>query len=186
MRLRSDYIKEKIKWFHKNNPKMFHQEITRQLYELYAPLINDMDDIHFIQYGGKHIKDHEFKQEFDGYIFKVVIEQTKYDIMINILTHKEDNPLDCAIINIDRNKDIAYISNTSYYDDCMKEIKPGYVKRKSGSIILKYILNLLKTNKDKFGINRIALKDNSIKVCSNCFDNIRLSDMYFLLYGNTW
>ena len=55
MPIRTDYINTKIKWFQKHNPKIFHEEIHQQMYELYSSareackvasptkLINDMD-----------------------------------------------------------------------------------------------------------------------------------------------
>lgn len=179
-----EYINNKIKWFEKQNPKKFHSEIKRQLFEIYSPLLNNIDKSRCIQYGGN--KELTIEEVYEDLLFKTVIKKTKYDVTVNILSHNKANPADCAIINIDRETKIAYISNINYYDNCMKEVKPGYVKRKSGSILLKYVLNLLKVNKNAFNVKRIALKDNSIKICKNCSDNIRLSDMYFLLYGNTW
>ncbi len=205
-----EYIIKKIEWFQKYNPKVFHKEIWRQLYELYAPLVNSINIKHLTLIGGNKYKDIEFIQEFHGYKFRVNIRKTKYDILINILTHKDNNPLECGIINIDRERKLAYLNNISYYEDCLEPIRPDYIKNKSGSLILRFILDFLKRNKTLLNINRIALKDtsgfvkdkslrssertplrvslpdNSIKSCPKCKDNIELGKMYFLLYGNTW
>lgn len=179
---RTQYIENKIKQFQQYNPKIFHKPIRRVIYELYAPIINDFDDKKIIQLGGKPKKDIEFVENFNGYKFRVNIEKTEYDIIVNILTFDKDNPLSCAIINIDIESKLAYLDNVSYYKQCTKP----YLVKHGGSTILRLVLNFLKEHKEKFKINRIILKDNSIKACERCPENLELSGMSFLLHGDTW
>ena len=196
---RLEYIKKRIKLFKKWTPKLFHREITRQMYELYAPLINFIDDEDInksIQTGAGIEKTHIL--EFDGYEFKVNVEKEDNEILINILTYKESNPLSCGNIIVDRKSRIAVINNISYHKDCAKLIQSGLPENVTGSMILKFILKFLKKNKEALNINRIVLKDNSFKVCLNCpphtkyarllprSKNIKLSNLNLLLYGDTW
>lgn len=57
-----------------------------------------------------------------------------------------------------------------------------------GSTLLKITLKMLKNYKDKLGINKIVLSDNSIKTCGKHPHsyNIILSKMLILLSGDTW
>lgn len=54
----------------------------------------------------------------------------------------------------------------------------------NGSKLLRASIKFLKEKKDEFGIERIVLKDNSMKNCLG--KNIMFGDMYTLLYGTTW
>ena len=182
---RTIYIENKIKWFQKLNPIIFHREIRRAVYDIYAKIINNFGTSKLN--GGIKLQDDSIKTEFiqtyDKYKFKMTLEKTKYDILLNILTFEKDNPKHCALINIERNLHIAYLSNISYFRNCTT---PDLVRTKGGSTILQFLLGFLKKNKDVLGINRIVLKDNSIKVCNNCPHNIQLNTMYFLLHHQTW
>jgi hypothetical protein len=184
MSSRSTNIRNKIAWFQSNSPNIFHNQIWIQMNHLYYNLLSNSD----INQSGSGIQKKQTElniiSEFNGYEFKVVLEKTKYDILINVITYKKNNPLDCAIINIDRKKKIAYINNISYYDDCMKQTSDSKMHKK-GSTLLKFILDFLKKN-SSLEIKRIILSDNSIKTCNKCDAQVFLANMYFLLYGDTW
>ena len=92
--MRTHYIEKKINWFQKLNPKVFHRMIRRALYDTYAPIINNIEfgSLH----GGK--KDAELIQTYGKYKFRITVEKTKYDILLNILTFNKDNPQDCATL----------------------------------------------------------------------------------------
>lgn len=183
---RTRYIKDKIERFQKLNPKRFHRQIYRSIYELYAPIINDIKGCRLNQIGGinyKNKRELQFIQKYEKYKFKINIEKTKYDILINILTFEKDNPRFCAIINVERDVGIAYLANMSYYKECTI---PDLVGGKGGSTILNFLLKFIKKNKQQLGINRIVLKDNSIKPCNTCPYDVEFSSMYFLLKNNTW
>ena len=185
---RLQYVNHIASIFEKYNPPIFHQQIRLQLHEHYAPLINELDIDYVkrsVQIGGKK-KDLETTQEFHGYVFRVNMEKTKDDIYINVLTHHKGDTTSCANITINKHMKLAYINNVSYYPGCAYPVQPGLPENPTGSIILKFTLSLLKNNKTSFGINRIVLKDNSLKRCHNCPNKVRLSNMYFLLYGDTW
>jgi hypothetical protein len=54
----------------------------------------------------------------------------------------------------------------------------------NGSKLLKASIKFLKNNKDKLGVNKVVLKDNSLKHCFG--KTINFGDMYMLLNGVTW
>jgi hypothetical protein len=53
-----------------------------------------------------------------------------------------------------------------------------------GSHLLKITLKIIKKYANKLGINKIILKDNSLKQCGN--NKIKLANMLILLTGHTW
>lgn len=180
---RIQYVENIIKQLYKDVPKVFHRQIRNVIYEHYGQIINNFTDNRLKAQKGGKIK--KLTQTYKGYQFKIKVEKNKYDIMLTIVTHSDNNRSSnqCAIINIDRSLKLANLSNISYYGDCARPILP---KTGGGSIILQFILGFLKENKQNFEINRIVLKDNSIKTCKDCSDNINLSEFYMLLHGNTW
>lgn len=189
---RIEYIKKRINWFKKCVPKIFHTEITRMMFEIYGHTVNYMDYdtiMRSIHRGGGIEKTHIL--EFNGYTFKVSVEKNDSDILINILTYKEQDPESCANITIDKKSGIAILGNISYHEGCGKPIQRdhtiyrGIPENPTGSMILKFVLKFLKKNKKELKINRIVLTDNSYKICNKCND-IKLSNLNLLLYGDTW
>jgi len=80
----------------------------------------------------------------------------------------------CVIILIDMKLKIAIIEN-------LNGDRPNCP---NGSRLMRATMKFLRHNKDKFGINKVVLKDNSVK---HCFGNrINFGDMYMLLNGITW
>lgn len=186
---RIEYINNRIKWFKQRIPTIFHKEISLIMYEIYAPIINTIDDeiiirsIRITQKGGGIEK--MYTMQFEDCKFKVLVEKDEDEIRINILGHIGLNPVSCANIIIRRDTTDAILNNISYHKDCIKPIKRGFFENATGSTILKFILNFLKRNKNELKINRILLTDSSYKICPNC-QNVNLSDLNMLLYGDTW
>jgi len=179
-----DYIFNKIKFITNYNPTYFHQELKRQLLNWFCPKINDNLIANKSnwneQIGGQN--NIELIQKYKGYKFKINIEKGKTDTIINILTF-EQNPQQCSVIVVDRVSKIAILQNLSYFNKCTE---PDLIENKGGSTILNFLLGFLRLTKKKLDINKIVLKDNSFKYCKHCSQNVKLSTMYFLLYGNTW
>jgi hypothetical protein len=102
-----------------------------------------------------------------------------------ILFSDDKNKHECISIIISKEDKIAEIHGISNYISCLKKSNLLELTNTGvGSILLKITLKMLKKYKDKLGINKISLTDNSKKKCSN--KNIVLSQMLFLLTSNTW
>jgi len=154
-------------------PIKYHNQLKRFVHEYYFSPFFDKRNMHIkYQYGGT-----EKIIEYDKYKFRVDIEKD----MIVVFEHNSDN--NCAIIIIDREHHIAILHSMSNFDNC---IMPSVPLNKKGSIMLKFVLHFINKHKDAMEINRIVLKDNAYKLCNHCNDTINLSDMYFLLNGDTW
>jgi len=177
------HILNKIELIKNINPTEFHKFIHLELFESMVENINNKYNDIINQYGGlDNKKEKEFTQKYKGYIFRINIIKMKNELIVNILTHNT-NPLYCAIVDIDLENKVGVLHSIGKYKDCT--IPPVTING-SGSIILNFILGFMKINKNNFGINRLVLKDNSLKICQHCPKEIILSDMYFLLYNNTW
>lgn len=101
-----------------------------------------------------------------------------------ILFSDDKDKHECISIIISKEDKIAEINGISNYISCLKKSNLLELTNTGvGSILLKITLKMLKKYKDKLGINKISLTDNSKKKCSN--KNIVLSQMLFLLTGNT-
>lgn len=61
-----------------------------------------------------------------------------------------------------------------------------YVQKGGGSVLLKIAIYFLKKYKNKYGINKIQLKDNALKYCKENGEKIRLSLLTTLTKGDTW
>jgi hypothetical protein len=123
------------------------------------------------QYGGSTkklvYKDKEFKFKFD-----------KSDSSITIYREKLNGA--CILIFINSEERFAYIHDLSYYPECSKP------NTKSGTEILLVSLKFLKKYKEKYGIDRVVLTDNSLKYIKGCKDPVILTRNYFLLNNDTW
>jgi len=97
---------------------------------------------------------------------------------------------ECVSILIDRKNKLAEIHGIGNYKTCVITTDSN---TSVGTILLNITIKILKKYKDKLGINKIILTDNSIKNCTdtnikNCTNNINieLSTMLILIYGETW
>jgi len=157
-------------------PTYFHQLEFNHLINLvhtYGVLIKPSTIKFNSQQGGAN---KEYK--FDNYTFNVSISKQDGRIHIAVLTPKED---ECVTIFID-NKE-AIIHNMSYDKQCAKE---GLKKPGGGDILMKFMLDFLKKNKDKLKIKRILLTDYSYLVCPGCDENIKLARLRMITHGETW
>jgi hypothetical protein len=118
------------------------------------------------------------KYKHNGKIFTFELAKIVDNEMIDysILTK---NGHFCVAIFIPHNSNEAHLHTLSYFPDCAEE---GLSYPGGGTILLQFTIKFLKQNKS---IRWIRLKDNSRKYCPGS-PSIELSNMYFLLYGNTW
>ena len=130
------------------------------------------------QTGGAKTKRYKYK----GYSFSVDFSKKGDMIDISIFTHQK-NPLSCATLLINPEGRGA-LQNMSFMSECMEP--PYESETGGGSIILQLVLRIIEIHKDQYGIKQITVSDNSTKQCPGCQKEIILSDMYFLLHGNTW
>lgn len=176
----TEYMLKKIKHMKKHHRKHFHDQIHNCFMEWYCSNISNTKYENTIQYGG--IRSTKLIKQYNGYKFRIEIDEYTDVIIIHILSHKTVSPDMCGIIEIDKKTGLTILQNMSNYKECTI---PDLIN-KGGTVILNFILGFLKENKKTLGVKRIILKDNSMKTCNNCPDNIHLGDMYMLLYGNTW
>lgn len=212
---RINYMRDRIDLLCSFNPVHFHSCINRTFKEWYGHHINDIPNerIKKMQIGGKvyrsrkinrtctgkiyrstriigtrkggnstKIREIEFIESYHNHKYRVHIEKQEDEIFINILSH-EKSPQFCSVIVIDKKKKLAILQNISYYKKCAI---PDLIDRGGGSTILKFVLSFLRSNKKQFKINRIVLKDNSLKPCKNCNKPVNFAMLHFLLYGDTW
>lgn len=114
----------------------------------------------------------KIKVTSDGIEYRFVYEH--YNEMDMYMMYTKRDKIHCVMILIDVKEKNAVIEGLS----------GDYPHCPNGSKLLKASIKFLKENKDKFGIKRIVLKDNSMKACFG--KNIIFGDMYTLLYGTTW
>ena len=81
---------------------------------------------------------------------------------------------DCLTIVIDPKAKLAIIQEISGRSETCP----------SCSELLELAIKCIKENKNILGVNKIVLKDNSLKSCSGV--RVNFSDMYMLMYGKTW
>ncbi len=118
------------------------------------------------------------------YRFKVYIndryENDPQQIHIVITTVNDD---ECFTVAIDVKTKLALINNMTYYKECAI---PGLLKPGGGNILLRFGLNLVLQHKDKYGFNKIVLKDNSFLGCGDCSGTIKLARLRLVTHGETW
>lgn len=136
---------------------------------------------------------------FDKEIGKEKIKFGEYIFILHILINAEDKKLilkveseynieGCILVFIQDKTNYAQIHNLSNLPDCTENAV--FPKEGGGKILLNFIMNYLKNNKDKYNINNITLTDNSYIRCKEpkkeIYHNISLGDIYLLKYGKTW
>jgi hypothetical protein len=133
------------------------------------------DKNNILQIGGKNVKFVYNNIEFN---FDEMTD--KYGTFIRL--HNKSNTQECILIIIDKKTKLTHIQTLSYFPDCITDnITQGGL----GTLLLKTTLSFLKTNKNKYNIKRVTLKDNSYKMCYSG-NNISLSKMYVMMNGDTW
>jgi len=159
---------------------------TREVYKQY--MLEDHDLMRFIEDrynnntqkgGGKIRKIHYVFENYDFVMYERKIEDG-YDISVRRNDDIEDAQT-CLHIMCNSKLGLAYLQNISYYKDC---VKVGLQYPGGGSVLLKMFLDFMRTNKDRYKIKRIQLKDNSMYPCKN--SKIKFAIMHTLMFGNTW
>jgi hypothetical protein len=97
----------------------------------------------------------------------------------HFILFSQDESNECMSIVISTEDNIAEIHGISNFKGCLIDTNNNI-----GSHLLKITLKMLKNYSDKLKINKITLKDNSIKNCGS--DKIKLTKMLILLTGHTW
>jgi hypothetical protein len=96
----------------------------------------------------------------------------------------EASAVDCVTVSIPVNNfQICYIVNLGYNNKCTRE---GLLSPGGGDILLRFIVNYLLMNPEKYDIKRIVLKDQSYLQCANCSITVSLSRLRMITHGRTW
>ena len=140
---------------------------------------NWFSNINNNQYGGGKKRVHKYK----GHEFTINIDtdEENKSLVITMVSY-DDEAVNCFMLVKTRNTDYIVIQNLEYNRECAKKGLP----KKGGEIILMFLLKYITVNKEKLGINRIVLSDNSFIFCDNCEGSIKLAHMYTLTKGDTW
>ena len=109
----------------------------------------------------------------------------KYENDEQYILYSDDKKYNCVSVIVSKEDHVAEIHGIGNYKNCIQH--KSLLEKTNlgvGTLLLKITLKMLIKYKNKFGINKISLTDNSKKKCNN--NNIILSQMLFLLTGNTW
>lgn len=117
------------------------------------------------------------KQRFLGEEYEIThVVETDRDYF-RVMTDEDE----ACLILIKDNTGLVDIQSLSNYK--------GHIKNSAtigtGTFILRLAIHFFKANKTELGFKKLVLQDNSSKYCRQS-DPIYLSDMYFLINGNTW
>ena len=192
-------------------PKKFISLETNFILDLYYGFgikskIVSIFNPNFFQIGGTNknfIEEYHDFIDYGGlYKFRVSINEKYMDdptkVWIGVLTKKKE---ECATIVIDKDTKTAILHNMSLFEDCsqkitrsvdglMKSIKPqsGLAQGgiADGSKLLRFTLNLLLRYKEKYGFDKILLKDNSFLYCQSCSKTVKLASLKMIMEGTTW
>ncbi len=135
-----------------------------------------------LQSGGATIstKRHYYADIGGVYTFICNFEEDESSVVITIVT---DNEKDCAFINIDKENHMAVVANMTYFDNCAKE---GLMRPGGGSILFRFILNLILWYKTKYAIKRVMLTDNSNLACKSGSKSVKLARLKMITNNRTW
>jgi hypothetical protein len=134
------------------------------------------------QDGGYRKEEKEYKFIDVGGVYTFDCTATEDNNAVNITVTSTDDK-DCALIYISKQDRLAGLTSMSYHDNCAKE---GLKYPGGGSILLKFVLNLILLNKEKYHLKRILLTDNSYLSCNNCPENIKLARFRTLTRNYPW
>ena len=137
-----------IRLIHNNSLMLFDDNIQHKY--LYNKL-----------YGGcKRILTIEYKEHKYEFI------ESKIDDNFFVLYSQDKNEYDCVTVLISTKENSAEIIGISGLEKkCIKSVKND-VNEKVGSTLLIITIKMLKKYKNKLNINKIILKDNSVKKCN--------------------
>lgn len=144
-------------------------------------IYNILSKLKKIQRGGGKLYDTKYT-DFDGtkYIFSVDIEGIDNGYHISVLNTTKD---DCVTVIADSSRKEAIIHNMSYYNNCAKD---GTAHPSSGSVLLRFIIRYLRSNKTVLNISRIMLSDHSYILCKDYDKGVKLTRLRMVTRGDTW
>lgn len=132
-----------------------------------------------IQKGGE-IKDVKYTLNNRTHTFRLSVDESKEFYEILVLT---ENNYECVSVYIYKGTKVAELHNMSYNRGCARE---GLSSPGGGKILLEFMVNHLKQNKDKYNINRIVLKDNSFIEHPSCPEKLFLARFKMIMENTTW
>jgi hypothetical protein len=152
-------------------------------YYFFLSNLMDLEKRHFFLTNSKFRFKKQFRggkiREFNKHNFKFQIDNSEKNATITIDTFEKE-PLDCAIVAIDKVIKTANIDNISYYQECAE---PYLIK---GTHLFDFMMRLITKNKKKYFVNNVTLTDNSEKYIKSCKKKVNFSTYYSLLNGDTW
>ena len=133
---------------------------------------------HFI---GKNKKEEDVKKEFtiEYHGHKYTFNRLEYDEDKLVLYSYDKSNSDCVVLSIDTTNKIIHLTSFGNNTGCYKQ------ETNIGSNLLRITLKMVSKYKDKLGLNKIILNDNSTYHCKTG-ENIDFDMMNILLYGKTW
>ena len=180
------------------NPESVERQILRHDYYLSQMMLGRLTkgqrrQLAENQHGGSETK--IYGLEFEGYTFAIYHYQNRegHDLSIKRHNDNENSTEYCLHISIDKDDNVAFISNISYYKECTfnvdgsengKKTSIGLRTPGGGGTLLRLALAFLTKHKKLFKINKIRLMDTSTYVCGKT--KISLPLMYSLTHGDTW
>lgn len=150
------------------------------IYKSTKKKVDKLMRIYYLKHGINNIQrggGKKYEEKYMDKTFELYVRKTKelYEI------HVYPNPADCGIIFIDRESGIGELHSIGGSTKCAKE---GLDKKGAGRFQINFLLNYLRDNKEKYGIKKLVLTDNSSIKCRG--KSIKLADMYMFTRGDTW
>jgi len=121
----------------------------------------------------------EFTIKYKNYKYKF-IKLDNYDDDIITLYSYDGLDNDCVVLNIEKNNKAVIITTFGSYDKCYHE------EANIGSNLLKITMKMIQKYKDKLGVDKILLTDNSTYYCPLNKKKYNMGIMMTLLTGDTW
>lgn len=127
----------------------------------------------------------KIKYKYEGYKFVIFEDidsnETAYSIHYD---DNLDNPRTCMVLLVDKEENIVYVDNISYYSNC---VSSGMPRTKGGSLLLRMTIEFVKNVLQyKYNLKYIQLKDNSFIYCEQTKEKVQFDNFYMLSHGDTW
>ncbi len=139
-----------------------------------------------LQHGGSKVEHMKWIDDGGAYTFKVSVNDRdlakEQQAHLSIVPGDDQNQA-CLTVTFDTNKKVAIINNMSYDDSCALE---GFRKNGGGTILLRFSLNLILKYKEKYGFDKIMLRDNSFIYCRGCSNSLKLARLRIITHGYPW
>jgi hypothetical protein len=125
----------------------------------------------------------ELKVSYNDFIYE--FEKSNLDDDHYILYSLDGKENECISLIISVKDNLVELHGIGNYTHCLYSPSKLYdTNINIGSHLLKITLKMIKKYRSKLNINKIILKDNSIKNCGT--NKIKLTKMLILLTGHTW